>query len=244
MFIVLGLPGPTGPTYSSPQHLWQLNSTLGFVPHGDPLSVIITYGFPGPICQFGFLIRGESYEGQPYAKSTIAFLLCLAASLFLLSPDVKAQGPENNATVTSGDVGPSADDSGSSITRCPHQFSQMVLSRCSPAGPAIGALPPRIAHTIGDKLWVDQNSRAELQAGQAALHLGSMTAISFLNLDQNITQIRSRRQAQPSPYVNPQGDNYEVDTPICLYRFARQATSASTSTRRRLYQRYRDPRPG
>jgi len=44
------------------------------------------------------------------AKSTIALLLCLAASLFLLSPAVKAQGPESDATVTSGDVGPSADD--------------------------------------------------------------------------------------------------------------------------------------
>src|SRR5258708_39478234 len=38
--------------------------------------------------------------------------------------------------------------------------------------------------TIGDKLWVDKDSRAELQAGPAAVHLGSMTALSFLNLDQ------------------------------------------------------------
>jgi len=37
--------------------------------------------------------------------------------------------------------------------------------------------------TIGDKIWVDKDSRAELQTGQAAFHLGSMTALSFLNLD-------------------------------------------------------------
>jgi len=68
--------------------------------------------------------------------------------------------------------------------------------------------------TIGDKLWVDQNSRAELQAGQAALHLGSMTAISFLNLDQNITQIRLA-EGKLNFRVREilQGDNYEVDTP-------------------------------
>src|SRR5260370_396310 len=44
--------------------------------------------------------------------------------------------------------------------------------------------------TIGDKLWVDKDSRAELQAGPAAIHLGSITALSFLNLDQGITQMR------------------------------------------------------
>jgi hypothetical protein len=44
--------------------------------------------------------------------------------------------------------------------------------------------------TVGDKLWTDKDSRAELQAGQAALHLGSMTSLSFLNLDQNMTQVR------------------------------------------------------
>src|ERR1700732_566432 len=36
--------------------------------------------------------------------------------------------------------------------------------------------------TIGDKIWTDKDSRGELQAGQAPLHLGSMTALSFLNL--------------------------------------------------------------
>src|SRR3979490_3332801 len=39
--------------------------------------------------------------------------------------------------------------------------------------------------TVGDKLWTDQDSRAELQAGQASVHLGRLTALSFLNLDAN-----------------------------------------------------------
>src|SRR5579864_5517080 len=68
--------------------------------------------------------------------------------------------------------------------------------------------------TVGDKLWTDQDSRAELQAGQASLHLGSMTALSFLNLDENILQARIAEGA-----VNfrvrelREGDLYEVDTP-------------------------------
>jgi hypothetical protein len=68
--------------------------------------------------------------------------------------------------------------------------------------------------TVGDKLWVDKDSRAELQAGQASIHLGSMTALSFLNLDEGITQMRLAEGS-----VNfrvrelREGDLYEVDTP-------------------------------
>jgi hypothetical protein len=68
--------------------------------------------------------------------------------------------------------------------------------------------------TVGDKLWTDKASRAELQAGQASIHLGSMTALSFLNLDENIMQVRIAEGA-----INfrvrelREGDVYEVDTP-------------------------------
>jgi hypothetical protein len=68
--------------------------------------------------------------------------------------------------------------------------------------------------TIGDKIWVDRDSRAELQAGQMAIHLGGMTALSFLNLDQNVTQIHL-----PEGKINfrvreiREGENYEVDAP-------------------------------
>src|ERR1700730_2335467 len=68
--------------------------------------------------------------------------------------------------------------------------------------------------TVGDKLCTDRASRAELQAGQASIHLGSMTALSFLNLDENIVQVRIAEGA-----INfrvrelREGDLYEVDTP-------------------------------
>src|SRR5216684_1674358 len=68
--------------------------------------------------------------------------------------------------------------------------------------------------TVGDKLWTDQDSRAELQAGQASLHLGSMTALSFLNLDENITQMRIAEGALNFRVRElREGDLYEVDTP-------------------------------
>jgi len=79
------------------------------------------------------------------AKSTIAFLLCLAASLFLLSPDVKAQGPENNATVTSGDVGPSADDTQDPPSRVARiSFTDGSVS-LQPGGTGDWGTAPRIA---------------------------------------------------------------------------------------------------
>jgi hypothetical protein len=68
--------------------------------------------------------------------------------------------------------------------------------------------------TVGDKVWADKDSRAELQAGQASIHMGSMTALSFLNLDENIMQVRIAEGA-----INfrvrelREGDLYEVDTP-------------------------------
>jgi len=68
--------------------------------------------------------------------------------------------------------------------------------------------------TIGDKIWVDKDSRAELQAGTAAIHLGSMTALSFLNLDQGITQMRLA-EGSINFRVSElrEGDLYEVDAP-------------------------------
>ena len=68
--------------------------------------------------------------------------------------------------------------------------------------------------TIGDKIWSDNNSRAELQAGPATIHVSSMTALSFLNLDDQTTQMRLAEGT-----INfriremREGDVYEVDTP-------------------------------
>jgi hypothetical protein len=68
--------------------------------------------------------------------------------------------------------------------------------------------------TIGDKIWADKDARAELQAGQASVHVASMTALSFLNLDDNTIQMRVAEGS-----INfrvrelREGEVYEVDTP-------------------------------
>jgi hypothetical protein len=44
--------------------------------------------------------------------------------------------------------------------------------------------------TLGDKLWTDQNSRAELDIGDAVIRIGSTTGFSFLNLDDHTAQMQ------------------------------------------------------
>ena len=66
----------------------------------------------------------------------------------------------------------------------------------------------------GDDLWADENSRAEVHVGSAAIRLGAQTGITFLALDDNTTQIRL---AQGSLIVRVRhvddDDTYEIDTP-------------------------------
>ena len=66
----------------------------------------------------------------------------------------------------------------------------------------------------GDDLWADENSRAEVHVGSAAIRLGSKTGITFLALDDRTTQIRL---AQGSLILRVRhiddDDAYEVDTP-------------------------------
>jgi hypothetical protein len=75
------------------------------------------------------------------------------------------------------------------------------------------AIPNRPMVT-GDDLWADENSRAEVHIGSAAIRLGSQTGITFLTLDDNTTQIRL---AQGSLIVRVRhvddDDTYEIDTP-------------------------------
>jgi len=77
----------------------------------------------------------------------------------------------------------------------------------------VTAVPNRPMVT-GDDLWADEDSRAEVHVGSAAIRLGSKTGITFLTLDDNTTQIRL---AQGSLIVRVRhvddDDTYEIDTP-------------------------------
>ena len=76
--------------------------------------------------------------------------------------------------------------------------------------------------TVGDRLWSDKDSRVELQVGEALIHLSANSALSFLNLDSNIVQMRLTeglinfrvRELRPS-------EIYEVDTPNLVFNVTR-----------------------
>src|SRR5579859_5894391 len=68
--------------------------------------------------------------------------------------------------------------------------------------------------TIGDKLWTDQSSRAELDIGTAVIRLGSTTGVSFLNLDDRTMQMNLSAGTVIMHVRERSGDQlYEVDTP-------------------------------
>lgn len=93
-------------------------------------------------------------------------------------------------------------------------FSQGSVS-FRPAGEDdwVTAVPNRPMVT-GDDLWADENSRAEVHIGSAAIRLGEKTGITFLTLDDTTTQIRL---AQGSLILRVRhvddDDTYEIDTP-------------------------------
>jgi hypothetical protein len=130
-------------------------------------------------------------------KSALGILLCLAGILSIAAPKARADEQQDPPT---------------RVARISYVDGSVSLQ---PGGEGDwGSAARNRPVTIGDKLWVDKDSRAELQAGPAAIHLGSMTALSFLNLDQGITQMRLA-EGSINFRVSElrEGDLYEVDAP-------------------------------
>lgn len=76
--------------------------------------------------------------------------------------------------------------------------------------------------TTGDKMWADNDGRVELQLDGSVLRLANNTGFSFLNLNDNVTQIqltagtllvRARR-------LDP-NETYEIDTPNLAFSIVR-----------------------
>lgn len=130
-------------------------------------------------------------------RSSLSLLLCAAGLLSFVAPQARADEEKDPPT---------------RVARISYVDGSVSLQ---PGGQGDwGAAARNRPVTIGDKLWVDKDSRAELQAGAVSIHLGSMTALSFLNLDESITQMRLAEGS-----VNfrvrelRQGDTVEVDAP-------------------------------
>lgn len=76
--------------------------------------------------------------------------------------------------------------------------------------------------TTGDKLWADQDGRVEVRVGSFALRLGAQTGFSFLNLDDNIVQVRLT-EGSLNVRVRRLDDNQtlEIDTPNLAFNVLR-----------------------
>jgi hypothetical protein len=76
------------------------------------------------------------------------------------------------------------------------------------------AATPNYPLTVGDHLWADEQSRAELHIGSNAIRMDSHTALAFLNLDDRMTQLRlSDGSINITVRYMDEDDAYEVDTP-------------------------------
>jgi len=68
--------------------------------------------------------------------------------------------------------------------------------------------------TVGDNLWVDRDSRAEIQIGSTSIRLGPETSVTFLDLGNNVTQLRLSLGSLYFRVRHFGGDDaFEVDTP-------------------------------
>lgn len=85
----------------------------------------------------------------------------------------------------------------------------------------VSAVPNRPI-TTGDKLWTDNNARAELHVGSAVIRLNGQTGFSFLNLNDQIMQLRLT-EGTINLHVRRLGDNetIEVDTPNLAFSVLR-----------------------
>ena len=79
--------------------------------------------------------------------------------------------------------------------------------------------------TTGDRLWADSDGRVELQLDASTIRLGNTTGFSFLNLNDNVTQIRLT-EGTILVRVRHLEDNetYEVDTPNLAFSITRPGT--------------------
>lgn len=76
--------------------------------------------------------------------------------------------------------------------------------------------------TTGDKLWTDNGARAELHIGSAAIRLSGNTGFSFLNLTDNISQIRITEGTINIRVRSLDEDEiFEVDTPNLAFSILR-----------------------
>ena len=140
------------------------------------------------------------------------FLLASLAFVMQVSTVAKAQGNADVNANADADDQDQSQDPPARVARL--NFSQGDVE-LRPAGEDdwVTAVLNRPMIT-GDDLWTDEDSRAEVHVGSAAIRMGAKTGITFLELDDHTTQIRL---AQGSLILRVRhvddDDTYEIDTP-------------------------------
>jgi hypothetical protein len=79
--------------------------------------------------------------------------------------------------------------------------------------------------TTGDKLWTDKGARAELHMGYASIRLSENTGFSFLDLSDNVTQIRlTEGTVRVRVKRLEENETFEIDTPNLAFTVLRPGT--------------------
>ena len=79
--------------------------------------------------------------------------------------------------------------------------------------------------TTGDKLWTDKGARAELHMGSASIRLWENTGFSFLDLSDNVTQIRlTEGTLRVRVKRLEENETFEIDTPNLAFTVLRPGT--------------------
>jgi hypothetical protein len=83
-------------------------------------------------------------------------------------------------------------------------------------------LPHNRPLTVGDRLWTDRGSRAEVQLGTATLHLDEETHLGFGALDDRVSQMLLQRgSANARVRELAPDENFEIGTPNLAFRALR-----------------------
>jgi hypothetical protein len=132
----------------------------------------------------------------------VGALLAVALATVFVAQRAKAQDQDNDQQ----------DDPPTRVARLGYIEGSVSFE---PAGETewVQAVPNR-PMTIGDKLWADKDSRAELQLGSAVIRLSENTGLSFLNLDDHTVQLQlSSGSISIRVRQLDQDDDFEIDTP-------------------------------
>src|SRR6266700_2685296 len=129
-----------------------------------------------------------------------------ASLLLLIVPAASAQDYDQDPPTRAGRIG----------------FIQGSVS-FQPGGEGdwVQAVPNRPL-TVGDNLWVDRDSRAEVQIGSTSIRLGPETSITFSDLGNNAIQLRLSMGSLFFRVRQYGGDDvFEVDTPNLAFNVNR-----------------------